>query len=67
MMHDQKEECKKVMQEELKSLHKNKTYDLIGLQKGRKILKNKWVFKIKNEDDKKKMRYKAMLVVKGLR
>lgn len=46
-------------------MHKNKTYDLVELPKGRKALKKKWVFKLKNEDDKNKMRYKARLVGKG--
>ena len=33
--------------------------------KARKALQNKWVYKIKNEGDEKKERYKARLVVKG--
>ena len=43
---------------------KNDTYELIELSKGRKTLKNKWVFKLKN-DDEKLLKYKAHLVVKG--
>ena len=52
------------MREEMNSLWKNDTYELIELPKGRKALKNKWVFKLKNED-KKLLKYKARLVVKG--
>ena len=52
------------MQEEMNSLWKNDTYKLIRLPKRRKTLKNKWVFKLKN-DDKKLLKYKAHLVVKG--
>ena len=52
------------MQEEMNSLWKNDTYELIELLKGRKTLKNKWVFKLKN-DDKKLLKYKARLVLKG--
>ena len=33
-------------------------------QKGEKKLKNKWVFKLKN-DDEKLLKYKARLLVKG--
>ena len=54
----------KAMQEEMNSLWKNDTYKLTELEKGRKTLKNKWVFKLKN-DDKKLLKYKARLVVKG--
>ena len=42
----------------------NDTYKLIELPKGRKVLKNKWVFKLKN-DDEKLLKYKTCLVVKG--
>ena len=52
------------MREELNSLWKNDTYELIELPKERKAFKNKWVFKLKN-DDKKLLKYKARLVVKG--
>ena len=52
------------MQEEMNSLWKNDTYELTELPKGRKSLKNKWVFKLKN-DDEKLSKYKPRLVVKG--
>ena len=52
------------MQEEMNSLHKNKTYELIELPKGKKALRNKWVFKIK-KDSEILVKYKARLVVKG--
>ena len=54
----------KAMREEMNSLWKNDTYELIELLRGRKALKNKWVFKLKN-DDEKLLKYKARLVVKG--
>lgn len=53
------------MQEEMKSLHENHTYDLVTLPQGRKTLKNKWMYKIKNEEGSPQLRYKARLVVKG--
>ena len=40
------------MHEEMNSLNKNKTYDLVELPKGKKVLKNKWVFKLKKDGDK---------------
>ena len=45
-------------------LWKNYTYKLIELLKRMKALKNKWVFKLK-KDNKKLLKYKAWLVVKG--
>ena len=53
------------MQEEMQSLHENNTYELVKLPKGRRALKNKWVYRIKIEGSKSKSRYKAQLVVKG--
>ncbi|MCF7184052.1 hypothetical protein L3H42_11185 [Corynebacterium sp. MC-13] len=53
------------MQDEMKSLHENHTYELVKLPKGMKALKNKWVFKIKIEEHTQKPRYKARLVIKG--
>ena len=37
----------RVMHEEMKSLHKNNTYELMDLPKGKRALKNKWVLKMK--------------------
>ena len=38
------------MQDEMKFLHENHTYELIKLSKGIRSLKNKWVFKVKVEE-----------------
>ncbi|GJW36958.1 retrovirus-related pol polyprotein from transposon TNT 1-94 [Tanacetum coccineum] len=38
---------KEAMQEEIKALHKNKTWELVPLPGGRKPIGNKWVYKIK--------------------
>ena len=57
----------KAMQEEMHSLLKNDTYELVELPKGRKALRNKWVFKLKKDNDGKLLKYKARLVVKGFR
>jgi ATP-binding cassette subfamily B (MDR/TAP) protein 1 len=53
----------KAMQEEMDSLQKNDTYELVKLPEGRKALKNKWVFKLKKDGDKL-VKYKALLFVK---
>ena len=54
------------MNEEIKSLHQNRTWDLVKPPSGKKIVGCKWVFKRKEgipgvED----ARYKARLVAKG--
>ena len=54
------------MKDEMDSLLRNQTWELIELLVGKKALHNKWVYKIKNEHDGNK-RYKARLVVKSSR
>ncbi|KAG8478386.1 hypothetical protein CXB51_028195 [Gossypium anomalum] len=54
------------MQEEMESLHKNKTWDLVKLPKGKKTVHYKWVFKKKEgTPGVEEPKYKARLVVKG--
>jgi len=53
------------MQDEMKSLHEDETFELVKLPKGKKALKNKWVFRIKQEEHSSQPRFKARLVVKG--
>ncbi|GKA51397.1 retrovirus-related pol polyprotein from transposon TNT 1-94 [Tanacetum coccineum] len=53
------------MQEEIEALHKNKTWELVPLPGGRKLIGNKWVYKIKINGDDQVERYRARLVVKG--
>ena len=54
------------MQEEMKSLHKNGTWDMVRLLKGKKIIRCKWVFKKKEgTPGVENVRYKAKLVAKG--
>ena len=38
------------MQEEMESLHENHTYELTEFPKGKKVLMNKWVYKLKPGD-----------------
>ena len=65
LLHDKKKEWLRVMHEKMKSLHKNNTYELMELPKGKRALKNKWVLKKKPEPNRLQPRYKARLVVKG--
>lgn len=52
------------MKEEMESLKKNHTWDLVCLPAGKKALHNQWVYRIKKENDRL-LRYNAQLVVKG--
>ncbi|KAL9253629.1 Retrovirus-related Pol polyprotein from transposon TNT 1-94-like protein [Drosera capensis] len=53
------------MEDEMKSLHDNHTFDLMKLPKDKKALKNRWIYRVKYESDSTSPRYKARLVVKG--
>ena len=53
------------MKEEMEALLKNKTWILVNLPKGHKIVGCKWVFSIKYKVDGTIERYKARLVAKG--
>ena len=52
------------MDEEMDSLVRNHTWDLVKLPPEKRALQNKWVYRLKDEDGGKK-RYKARLVVNG--
>ena len=65
ILHESKKEWVKTMQEEVRSLLENHTYDLVKLPQGKKALINKWVYRLKNENNGSQLRYKARLVVKG--
>nr|GFB60908.1 retrovirus-related Pol polyprotein from transposon TNT 1-94 [Tanacetum cinerariifolium] len=62
---EQKKEWFEAMQDEMNSLHENNTFELVKLPKGKRALKNKWVYKLKTEEHTSRPRYKARLVVKG--
>ena len=53
------------MQEEVRSLLQNHTYDLVKLPQGKKAIRNKWVYRLKTKNNGSQLRYKARLVVKG--
>ncbi|GJW53526.1 retrovirus-related pol polyprotein from transposon TNT 1-94 [Tanacetum coccineum] len=57
--------CRQAMKEEIKSIEKNDTWELITLLKGQKAIKVKWVYKAKKNAKGKVEKYKARLVAKG--
>ncbi|XP_048323873.2 retrovirus-related Pol polyprotein from transposon TNT 1-94 [Ziziphus jujuba] len=63
--HQEKEKWLQAMQDEMESLQKNHTYELVELPTGKKALKNKWVFKLKKDGSGRVVKHKARLVVKG--
>lgn len=65
MDHKEKDRWIESMQEEMHSLMKNNTYKLVKLPKGRKSLRNKWVFRLKDYGCGNLVKYKALLVVRG--
>nr|GEY29854.1 zinc finger, CCHC-type [Tanacetum cinerariifolium] len=57
---------KAAMKEEMYSLRKNKTWELVDHQAGQKLVTCKWLFKIKEGiEGVQKPRYKARLVARG--
>lgn len=56
-------EWEKAMDEEIKSLHENHTWDLVNLPKGKFAIKNRWVFRLKRNPDGSVDRYKARMVI----
>jgi hypothetical protein len=54
------------MQEEVESLHKNETWDLVELPEGKRAISCKWLFKIKEGiPSVENARFKARYVVRG--
>jgi len=54
------------MQEEMESLHKNRTWDLCELLKGRRALTAKWIYKRKERiPGVEDARWKGCLVIRG--
>ena len=65
MEDEHKKEWVDAMQDEIQSLYDNHTFELVKLPKGKKALKNRWVYKVKQDEHTSQPRYKARLVVKG--
>ncbi|MCO5547920.1 hypothetical protein L7F22_001375 [Adiantum nelumboides] len=56
---------KDAMQQEIDSIHKNHTWDLVDLPTGKKPTGTKWGFKVKRKQDDTVDIYKARIVAKG--
>ena len=54
-----------VINEEIRALEQNKTWDIVDLPSGKTIVGCKWIFTIKYNQDGSINRYKARLVAKG--
>ena len=52
------------MDEEMDSLVRNQNWDLVKLPAGKRVLQNKWVYRLKEEDGGK-IQYKARLIING--
>lgn len=64
MQHTFKKEWEKSMEEEMDALSQNRMWDLVKLPKGKRALKNKWVYQMKEEEGgNNKKKFKARLVV----
>ena len=50
----------------MQSLIENQTYDQVELPEGRKSLRNKWLFKLKNDENNPNPRYKARIMGKDV-
>ena len=56
---------KKATKEEMESLRKNDTWDLVTLLDGRRIIGSKWVFKKKTNVASNAEKFKAQPIAKG--
>ena len=46
-------------------MYDNQTFELVKLPKSKRVLKNRWIYRLKQEEGSSTPRYKARLVVKG--
>jgi hypothetical protein len=56
---------RKAMLEEMMSIEENNTWSLIDLPPGRKLIRVKWVFKVKRDEHEEVSKHKVRLMVKG--
>ncbi|CAL9005273.1 unnamed protein product [Prunus brigantina] len=57
--------CKEAMNEEMRALQKNVTWELVSLPHGKKIVGSRWIYTMKLKANGSVERYKARLVVNG--
>ena len=65
MQSDERALWKEAMNDEVKSLHENNTWELVNLPSGVKAIGSRWVMRVKLRADDEIERYKARLVAKG--
>ncbi|KMQ86059.1 retrovirus-related pol polyprotein from transposon tnt 1-94 [Lasius niger] len=65
MKSNEAQEWKKAMDEEMSSLTENNTWELVNPPKGKRIVQNRWVLRIKSTADDTQGKFKARLVAKG--
>ena len=53
------------MESEMKSLKENGVYELVDRPKGKKVVKSKWVLRVKTNARGMVEKYKAQMVAKG--
>ena len=53
------------MQSEMQSMYDNQVWTLVDIPQGKRVVQNKWVFKMKMDMDGNMTTYKARLVAKG--
>ncbi|XP_016721281.1 uncharacterized mitochondrial protein AtMg00820-like [Gossypium hirsutum] len=61
----EKEKWRKAMEEEMKAIEKNRTWEMVDLPKDKSAIGLKWVFKTNFAADGSLQKHKARLVVKG--
>ncbi|VVC39155.1 Hypothetical protein CINCED_3A009530 [Cinara cedri] len=64
-VHPDKNCWKKAMQKEMDALIENNTWSLFLKSQNKRIINNKWIFKLKLDEEGNPLRYKARLVAKG--
>ncbi|VVC46263.1 Reverse transcriptase, RNA-dependent DNA polymerase [Cinara cedri] len=64
-VHPDKNCWKKEMLEEMDALIENNTWTLVPKPQNKRIINNKWIFKLKLDEEGNPLRYKARLVAKG--
>lgn len=58
-------EWQNAMIEEIQSIEKNQTWELVDFPDGKNVIGLKWIFKVKYNSDGSVKRHKARLVAKG--
>lgn len=64
---ENKGDWQKSMQSEISDLQSLRTWTLVNIPKGRKVLKGRWVFKTKRDPYGKVIKLKSRWVVKGFK